>query len=64
MKSLSYEEIINVLDREIKSISDRKNAYIQKNGYSHVDTLNGFANQTAELIKLLSVFKEACNEDN
>ena len=61
MKNLSYNDILVVLDKEIKATMERKNKYIERNGYKGVDRFN---TQIATLSGLYSVFKEACNEDN
>ena len=55
-KSLTYAEICDILDAEVKHISDRKNEYIRRNG---VDEYVGrFDTEIAALLKLLYVFKE------
>ena len=60
MKKLSYNDILVVLDKEIKATMERKNKYIERNGYNGTDRFN---TQIATLTGLYSVFKEACNDD-
>ena len=55
-KSLTYAEICDILDAEVKRISDQKNEYIRRNG---VDEYVGrFDTEIAALLKLLYVFEE------
>ena len=63
MKKLSYEEIVDVIDKEIKDTLNKKNEFIKNNGYV-TSTMDRFATKVATLTELYRIFKEACNEDN
>lgn len=55
-KSLIYADICDILDAEIKRISDRENEYIRRNGID--EYIWRFDTEIAALSKLLYVFKE------
>ena len=56
-KKYSCDDIYAVLDRKIKEEMSRKNAYIQKNGYKHKETLNRFDERISMLSELYGEFK-------
>lgn len=56
MKTYTKEEITLVIDKLIKEELDKKNKYIQQNGYKHIDTLNKFATRISLLSGLYSKF--------
>ena len=55
-KQYGKDEIISVIDRRIKEEMQRKNEYIAKNGYKHIDVLKGFDASIATLTSLYSAF--------
>lgn len=55
-KSLTYADICDILDAEIKRISDQKNEYIRRNGVD--EYVKRFDTEIAALLKVLYVFKE------
>lgn len=58
MKTYTLSEIYNIIDDEIKKEMDRKNRYIELNGFRcHVDTLKSFDSSIATLTRLYTAFK-------
>ena len=55
-KKYSKSEIIDIIDREIKSTMQLKNEYIKKNGFKHIETINRFDTAVATLTKLYGKF--------
>ena len=55
-KSLTYADICDILDAEIKRASDQKNEYIRRNGID--EYVGRFDTGIAALLKLLYIFKE------
>ena len=55
-KQYGKDEIISIIDRRIKEEMQRKNEYIDKNGYKHIDALKGFDTAIATLTSLYSAF--------
>jgi len=56
MKQYTKDEIVSIIDKKIKEEMKRKNEYIAKNGYKHIETLKRFDNSIATLTCLLSEF--------
>jgi hypothetical protein len=55
-KQYGKDEIISIIERRIKEEMQRKNEYIAKNGYKHIDVLKGFDASIATLTSLYSAF--------
>ena len=55
-KSLTYADICDILDAEVKRVSDQKNEYIRRNGID--EYVGRFDTEIAALLKLLYVFEE------
>lgn len=49
MKTITKDEAFSVIDREIKKQIQRKNAFIEKNGFSNVDAIRRFDSAIAAL---------------
>ena len=56
--NFKLEEIIEILDQELRKNSEEKNAYIAKNGYRHKDTLQAFDTAQSTIISLMYAFKK------
>ena len=56
-KTYTKADIFEVIDREIKKELERKNRYIELNGYSHKDVLDQFAARVSALSSLYCAFK-------
>ena len=59
MKTLGKKEVFSVIDREIKKQIQLKNAFIEKNGFSNVDTIRRFDSAIAALSGLYGPFEKA-----
>ena len=59
MKTYTKYEIYAIIDEEIKRQIELKNAYIQKNGYTHTDILQRFDCAISTLSGLYSKFDTA-----
>ena len=55
-KKFSQYDIYCIIDERIKKEMARKNEYIQKNGYRHVDVINRFDTAISTLSTLYSAF--------
>lgn len=56
MKTYTTDEIYAIIDKEIKRQMELKNAYIQKNGFTHKDTLDRFGQYVSALSSLYGKF--------
>lgn len=55
-KIYSKSDIINIIDKALKDNLEKKNKYIEKNGFKHKDTLNAFATKATTLFEMFSYF--------
>lgn len=55
-KKFSQYDIYYIIDKRIKEEMERKNAYIQKNGYKSKETLNEFDTVISTLSSLYGEF--------
>lgn len=55
-KKFSRQDIYDIIDQRIKTEMERKNKYIQKNGYKHTDVLNRFDTVISTLSSLYGEF--------
>lgn len=56
-KSFTQSEIYSVIDEMIHKEMELKNAFIEKNGYKHTETLNRFAERVTAFSELYGKFK-------
>lgn len=55
-KTYTKSEIYTIIDAMIKEELKRKNAYIEKNGYTHKNTLEGFGQRVTAFSELYGKF--------
>lgn len=55
-KAFTKDEIYTIIDGRIKDAMQRKNKYIELNGYKHKDILKAFDTEIATLTRLYGVF--------
>lgn len=56
---MTKDEIYNIIDKAIKTEQERKQKYIELNGFKHKDILDRFATRIAMLTECYTLFKDA-----
>lgn len=57
MKTFTQEEIYEIINKLVRLNIENKDAYIQKNGYTHIEILERFAIVGSTLSSLYGYFK-------
>ena len=56
-KTYTRQEVIDIIDIAIKEANERKNKYIEKNGFKHIEVIKRFDTEKATLLYLISRFE-------